>query len=60
MPETIAAPLPASTPVPPSATAPAIVDAAQLLGGAGEILIRHAGQDYRLRITRANKLILTK
>ncbi|AWK85392.1 hemin uptake protein HemP [Azospirillum thermophilum] len=60
MPETIAAPPPAPTPLPPSAAAPAIVDAAQLLSGAGEILIRHAGQHYRLRVTRANKLILTK
>ncbi|HYG87346.1 MAG TPA: hemin uptake protein HemP [Azospirillum sp.] len=37
-----------------------VVDAAQLLRGAGEVLIRHAGQTYRLRVTRANKLILTK
>ena len=25
-----------------------------------EIVIEHAGQEYRLRITRQNKLILTK
>jgi len=25
-----------------------------------EVVIEHAGQDYRLRITRQNKLILTK
>ncbi|MBX5461936.1 MAG: hemin uptake protein HemP [Steroidobacteraceae bacterium] len=32
----------------------------QLIGPAREVLIRHAGCDYRLRITRQGKLILTK
>lgn len=32
----------------------------ELIGPAREILIRHAGSDYRLRITRQGKLILTK
>jgi hemin uptake protein HemP len=32
----------------------------ELIGPAREILIRHAGCDYRLRITRQGKLILTK
>ncbi len=31
-----------------------------LFGDAQEILIDHAGQEYRLRITRRGKLILTK
>jgi hemin uptake protein HemP len=31
-----------------------------LFGDAQEILIDHAGQEYRLRITRQDKLILTK
>ena len=31
-----------------------------LFGDAHEILIDHAGQEYRLRITRQGKLILTK
>lgn len=31
-----------------------------LMGNAQEILIEHAGQDYRLRVTRQKKLILTK
>ena len=31
-----------------------------LVGPAREVLIRHAGCDYRLRITRQGKLILTK
>ncbi|PWC35408.1 hemin uptake protein HemP [Azospirillum sp. TSO22-1] len=37
-----------------------VVEAADLLRGATEIVIRHAGQNYRLRITRANKLLLIK
>jgi hemin uptake protein HemP len=36
------------------------VDVRQLMGGHREITIKHAGQDYRLRITRNGKLILTK
>jgi hemin uptake protein HemP len=32
----------------------------ELIGPAREMLIRHAGFDYRLRITRQGKLILTK
>lgn len=31
-----------------------------LLAGATEIILVHEGQDYRLRVTRAGKLILTK
>ncbi|MDS4028692.1 MAG: hemin uptake protein HemP [Candidatus Contendobacter sp.] len=31
-----------------------------LFDGDQEILIEHAGQEYRLRITRQGKLILTK
>ena len=30
-----------------------------LLGGANELLIEHAGREYRLRITQHGKLILT-
>ncbi len=30
-----------------------------LLDGAGELLIEHAGREYRLRITQNGKLILT-
>jgi hemin uptake protein HemP len=32
----------------------------ELIGPAREVLIRHAGCDYRLRITKLGKLILTK
>lgn len=38
----------------------AIVDSRALLRGGREVLIRHAGQTYRLRHTRNDKLILTK
>lgn len=37
-----------------------VIEAAHLLRGASEVVIRHAGQNYRLRITRANKLLLVK
>jgi hemin uptake protein HemP len=36
------------------------VDSTYLLGGAGAVEIQHAGQTYLLRVTRENKLILTK
>lgn len=36
------------------------VQVAELLGGAGQVILLHQGQEYRLRVTRAGKLILTK
>ncbi|MCI0733027.1 MAG: hemin uptake protein HemP [Methylococcaceae bacterium] len=33
---------------------------ADLFGGAREVVIEHAGEEYRLRLTRQGKLILTK
>jgi hemin uptake protein HemP len=36
------------------------VDSIYLLGSAGAVEIQHAGQTYLLRVTRENKLILTK
>ncbi len=36
------------------------VDSRRLLGGARELVIRHGTEDYRLRLTRNDKLILTK
>ena len=36
------------------------VDSQQLLRGAQAVEIEHAGQRYLLRVTRENKLILTK
>lgn len=43
----------------PQPGAPAI-DSAELLQGRREVLIHHAGQTYRLRLTASNKLILVK
>ena len=43
----------------PSARAPRI-DSERLLSGGRELVIDHAGQEYRLRLTRNDKLILTK
>ena len=39
---------------------PAVLTSAQLLRGAREITILHAGEVYRLRLTSNDKLILTK
>lgn len=43
-----------------SARPVAMLDSHALLRGGREVLIRHAGQTYRLRHTRNDKLILTK
>ena len=49
----------ASQPADQSATRSRI-DSQQILRGAQAVEIDHAGQRYLLRITRENKLILTK
>ena len=36
------------------------IDSRRLLAGGRELVIDHAGQEYRLRLTRNDKLILTK
>lgn len=36
------------------------IDSQRLMSGANELVIEHAGQEYRLRLTRNDKLILTK
>lgn len=36
------------------------VHSAELFGTAREVVIEHAGEEYRLRLTRQDKLILTK
>ena len=46
---------PAAAPRPAAA-----VSSEDLFGGTRELIIRHGREEYRLRITRANKLILTK
>jgi len=32
----------------------------ELMGPSGQLIIRHAGDEYRLRVTSKGKLILTK
>jgi hemin uptake protein HemP len=39
---------------------PVVIDTEALFGRCNEIRVRHRGQEYRLRITKAGKLILTK
>jgi hemin uptake protein HemP len=36
------------------------LDSAELFASRREVVIEHAGECYRLRLTRRNKLILTK
>lgn len=36
------------------------LNSADLFGAAREVVIEHAGEEYRLRLTRQGKLILTK
>ena len=36
------------------------IDSSRLLEGGRELVIDHAGMEYRLRLTRNDKLILTK
>ncbi len=47
-------------PVPAQPRAAAGVDSATLLNGARILLIHHEGETYTLRLTRQNKLLLTK
>lgn len=51
-------------PTPPAGNQPAeaatMLTSEQLLAGQREVLIRHAGEVYRLRLTRSGKLILQK
>ena len=56
---------PSPTPAAPARPATAAADQAEfdsreLMRGGREVLIRHAGQVYRLRHTRNDKLILVK
>ncbi len=49
-----------SEPAMPHAAQPAVFSSQALFGGQRELLIMHNGEAYRLRITRQDKLILTK
>ena len=46
--------------VAPRAAAPGIIRSESLFGGEREVLILHAGEVYRLRLTKNGKLLLTK
>ena len=37
----------------------ALIESTTLLGSTGQLIIRHAGRDYCLRLTRSGRLILT-
>jgi len=37
-----------------------VVTSLELLGSGKELIIRHAGEEYLLRITKQSKMILTK
>lgn len=54
------APLPVRSTTSPPAAQRSRVDSEALLQGAAAVEIDHAGQTYLLRVTRENKLILTK
>lgn len=49
-----------ATPPPSESESPPVYDSEGLLQGTREILIRHHGETYRLRLTRNDKLILHK
>jgi hemin uptake protein HemP len=48
------------TPRPAERPGRRVVSSADLFGNARELVIVHGAEEYRLRITRADKLILTK
>ena len=47
-------------PQPPPAPRRPRLRAADLLQGQREVIIEHGGEEYRLRLTRQGKLLLTK
>jgi len=62
MPSRVLALRPAPAPMVPSvpAHAPRAITSQSLLDGARELVIEHQGHEYHLRLTRNDKLILTK
>lgn len=53
-------PRPTLPPPVPAGAATRHVSSQSLLGGARELVIQHQGSEYHLRLTRNDKLILTK
>ena len=47
-------------PPPVPSAAPSVLESRNLLGEAREVIIRHGSETYRLKLTRHDKLILTK
>jgi hemin uptake protein HemP len=47
-------------PASPDVNQTPVLDVRDLLGGGKEVIILHAGERYRLRVTANDKLILTK
>jgi hemin uptake protein HemP len=52
--------LPAKVPGSPGPAPARHLESRTLFAGANEVVIAHGGEQYRLRITRQGKLILTK
>jgi hemin uptake protein HemP len=50
----------ATSPAADTTGAPRIVSSESLLAGRRELLIQHGSEQYRLRLTASNKLILVK
>lgn len=50
----------AATPSTEDGRQPLVLDSADLFLRGKEVRIRHAGEEYRLRLTSNNRLILTK
>lgn len=48
------------TPARPTEGGKRVIDTADLFGGDSEVIIRHEGTIYRMKITRQGKLILNK
>lgn len=51
---------PAREPPAPPAGHPPVIDVRTLFAGSSELRLLHCGMEYRLRITKQGKLILTK
>lgn len=59
-PQSLSPPIPAPSAATQADTDARRLDSHTLLAGERELLINHNGELYRLRLTRAGKLILTK
>jgi hemin uptake protein HemP len=46
--------------VPATDSSPRRIDSSEILGGEREVIIQHGTEQYRLRLTKAGKLILNK